>query len=93
MGITINRKPRYPVEIRNVDAWRDGDGWTENATYHIILTKMCDRNINHNIRVYCNRHHLIKRYAHVNIADYDGFQYCVEALDGEPLYYFVFGEA
>jgi len=82
----------YYVEIRWIEGWRDGDGWTVNASYHVRNVTFTGHNTFKAIRRYLTEHKLLRKYAHVNILTCDGITYEVLAPSGEPLYHFILKE-
>ena len=88
MAKNFINKASYKIgfEIRQIDAWNDGDGWTYNASFHIGVFTI---KANDEKRAFLNalhRHGVVCKRGFCRV-DFDGEIYeLVNRKTGEPLY-------
>lgn len=78
-------------QIRVVDAWSDGEGWTYNESHHLAYATISNKtkNIEEALLYHMRKHGLVSKRGKTRL-EYDGSIYeLVERATGKPLVAFI----
>ena len=79
-------KTKYVYDVREIDAWREPEGWTWNDSFHMGYMTTCAKNEKRALTAYLRRAHGIRFKLNRTLIDSDGD--VIEIRDrktGEPI--------